>query len=97
MSDELAALVEERSRRVVKKILSTKENVADPYLGPSERQALRAIILDEIADLTRLSCTLLRSLDGQLKDGYALNQLWLEQIGAVVGADPPVSNGAAPG
>lgn len=91
MSDELAGLVESRSREVKARILSMKERIADPHLSRRDQERLRTVILDEVGDLTRLATTLLRSLEGQLVGGYAMNQLWLEQIAQSLGVELPDS------
>lgn len=87
MSDELAALVEDRSRAAVKRILTLKERIADVHLDKADQARLRAVVVDEVGELTRLAATLLRSLEGQLHGGYTLNQLWLEQIAQSLGVE----------
>jgi crotonobetainyl-CoA:carnitine CoA-transferase CaiB-like acyl-CoA transferase len=94
VTDELASLVEDRSRAAVKRILSLKERIADPHLEKRDQERLRAVVVDEIGELTRLSSTLLRSLSGQLVDGYAMNQMWLEQIAQSLGVELEEVEGA---
>lgn len=89
MSDELVTLIEDRSRAAVKRILTAKENIADPHLDRGDQARLRSVVVDEVGELTRLATTLLRSLEGQLHGGYTLNQLWLEQIAQSLGVELP--------
>lgn len=89
MSNDLARLVQDRHRQAIKRILDTKERIADPHLDKADQERLRTVIVDEIGDIVRLSTTLLSSLEDQLRDGYTMNQLWLQQIASGLGVDVP--------
>lgn len=87
MSDELVTLIEDRHRAAIKRILTLKEAIADPHLGKRDQERLRQVVVDEVGEVVRLATTLLRSLEGQLQGGYAMNQLWLEQIAESLGVE----------
>lgn len=83
----LADIIEERKGGAIRKILSTKERLADPHLSKSESDQLRKVIIEEVNSLARLAENLVTAFDGHVKDGFAMNQLWLEQIADALGVD----------
>lgn len=86
---DFASIVEDRGRQATRVILEAKERIADPRLSEAEADALRQVVVDQVAGVFRLAASLIRNLEGQISDKANVNELWLEAIGGAVGVEPP--------
>jgi hypothetical protein len=85
---DFASVVEDRGRKATRTILEAKERLT-PGIPDADADELRAVIVEQVAELYRLAASLLRTLEGQIGQTANVNQLWLEAIGGQLGIELP--------